>query len=675
MKKIISSLFLLLLCFTASAQMQEPVKFSVTQKTLSDTEFEIVFTGKVEAGWHVYSTDIPDGGPTPAAIIFDQIKGVEPVGKLKPAGKVVKQFDNLFEMEVSYMEGQATFIQKMRITGADYSVKGILTYGACNDENCIPPSEVGFSFSGKGKAGSAAEDKDMKEQEEVEEVAAVSDTLKADSVVATAVADSVPASVAGSDYWAPVIDELAAYGESASNAVSQAWWKIFLLGFLGGLVALLTPCVWPIIPMTVSFFLKRSGDKKKGIRDAFTYGISIVVIYVLLGLVITGIFGASALNALSTNAIFNIFFCLMLLVFAASFFGAFELTLPSSWSNAVDSKAESTTGFLSIFLMAFTLALVSFSCTGPIIGFLLVEVSTSGSVLAPTIGMLGFAIALALPFSLFALFPTWLKQMPKSGNWMNCVKVCLGFVELAFALKFLSVADLAYGWHILDRETFLALWITIFGLLGLYLLGKIRFPHDEDEDGRISVSRFFLALLSIAFAIYMIPGLWGAPLKAISAFSPPMKTQDFNLYDNEVKAQFMDYDAGMAYARQHNKPVMIDFTGYGCVNCRKMELAVWVDQKVADIMNNDYVLITLYVDDKTPLTEKITVVENGQERTLRTIGDKWSYLQRVKFGANAQPFYVLLDNEGKPLNKSYSYDEDVSKYIDFLQTGLKNYKK
>ena len=675
MKKIISSLFLLLLCFTASAQMQEPVKFSVTQKTLSDTEFEIVFTGKVEAGWHVYSTDIPDGGPTPAAIIFDQIKGVEPVGKLKPAGKVVKQFDNLFEMEVSYMEGQATFIQKMRITGADYSVKGILTYGACNDENCIPPSEVGFSFSGKGKAGSVAEDKDMKEQEEVEEVAAVSDTLKADSVVATAVADSVPASVAGSDYWAPVIDELAAYGESASNAVSQAWWKIFLLGFLGGLVALLTPCVWPIIPMTVSFFLKRSGDKKKGIRDAFTYGISIVVIYVLLGLVITGIFGASALNALSTNAIFNIFFCLMLLVFAASFFGAFELTLPSSWSNAVDSKAESTTGFLSIFLMAFTLALVSFSCTGPIIGFLLVEVSTSGSVLAPTIGMLGFAIALALPFSLFALFPTWLKQMPKSGNWMNCVKVCLGFVELAFALKFLSVADLAYGWHILDRETFLALWIAIFGLLGLYLLGKIRFPHDEDEDGRISVSRFFLALLSIAFAIYMIPGLWGAPLKAISAFSPPMKTQDFNLYDNEVKAQFMDYDAGMAYARQHNKPVMIDFTGYGCVNCRKMELAVWVDQKVADIMNNDYVLITLYVDDKTPLAEKITVVENGQERTLRTIGDKWSYLQRVKFGANAQPFYVLLDNEGKPLNKSYSYDEDVSKYIDFLQTGLKNYKK
>lgn len=678
MRKIISSLFLLLLCYTASAQMQDPVKFSVTQKSLSDTEFEIVFTGKVEAGWHVYSTDIPDGGPTPAAIVFDEMKGAEPVGKLKPAGKVIKHFDNLFEMEVSYMEGKAVFIQKMRITGADYAVKGILTYGACNDQNCIPPSEVGFSFAGKGKADvkATAEDKAEETSDTKDQVVVSEDTLQADTAVATAKTDSVTtAAVAESDYWAPVIDELAAYGESASNAVSQAWWKIFLLGFLGGLVALLTPCVWPIIPMTVSFFLKRSGDKKKGIRDAFTYGISIVVIYVLLGLVITGIFGASALNALSTNAIFNIFFCLMLLVFAASFFGAFELTLPSSWSNAVDSKAESTTGFLSIFLMAFTLALVSFSCTGPIIGFLLVEVSTSGSVLAPTVGMLGFAIALALPFTLFALFPTWLKQMPKSGNWMNCVKVCLGFIELAFALKFLSVADLAYGWHILDRETFLALWIAIFGLLGLYLLGKIRFPHDEDEDGRISVSRFFLALCSIAFAIYMIPGLWGAPLKAISAFSPPMKTQDFNLYDNEVKAKFMDYDAGMAYARQQNKPVMIDFTGYGCVNCRKMELAVWVDQKVADIMNNDYVLITLYVDDKTPLPEKITVMENGQERTLRTVGDKWSYLQRVKFGANAQPFYVLLDNEGKPLNKSYSYDEDVSKYVDFLQTGLENYKK
>ena len=413
---------------------------------------------------------------------------------------------------------------------------------------------------------------------------------------------------------------------------------------------------------------------RKGIRDAWTYGASIVVIYVALGLAITLIFGASALNALSTNAIFNILFFLMLVVFAASFFGAFEITLPSKWSNAVDSKAESTTGLLSIFLMAFTLSLVSFSCTGPIIGFLLVQVSTTGSIVAPAIGMLGFAIALALPFTLFALFPSWLKSMPKSGGWMNVIKVTLGFLELAFALKFLSVADLAYGWRLLDRETFLALWIVIFALLGFYLLGKIKFPHDDD-DNKVGVTRFFMALVSLAFAVYMVPGLWGAPLKAVSAFAPPMQTQDFNLYKNEVHAKFDDYDLGMEYARLNGKPVMLDFTGYGCVNCRKMEAAVWTDPKVSDLINNDYVLITLYVDNKTPLTEPVKIVENGTERTLRTVGDKWSYLQRVKFGANAQPFYVLLDNQGKPLNKSYAYDEDIPKYIEFLQTGLENYKK
>jgi thiol:disulfide interchange protein DsbD len=465
---------------------------------------------------------------------------------------------------------------------------------------------------------------------------------------------------------------LNAFGEE--NATNQSWIYIFIAGFLGGLVALFTPCVWPIIPMTVSFFLKRSKDKKKGIRDAWTYGASIVVIYVTLGLAITLIFGASALNSLSTNAIFNILFFLMLVVFAASFFGAFEITLPSKWSNAVDSKAEQTSGLLSIFLMAFTLSLVSFSCTGPIIGFLLVELGTSGNIIAPAIGMLGFALALALPFTLFAMFPTWLKSMPKSGGWMNVIKVTLGFLELAFALKFLSVADLAYGWRILDRETFLALWIVIFGLLGFYLLGKIKFPHDDD-DTTVSVPRFFMALVSLAFAVYMIPGLWGAPLKAVSAFAPPMSTQDFNLYKNEVHAQFKDFDAGMEYAKQNGKPVMLDFTGYGCVNCRKMELAVWTDSKVSDLIQNDYVLITLFVDDKTPLPEHIKVMENGKETTLRTIGDKWSYLQRTKFGANAQPFYVLIDNEGKPLNKAYKYDEDINQYVDFLQTGLKNYKK
>ena len=702
MKKITSLLLLWVMALPLLAQFQEPVKFSVAQNKLSDSEFEIVFTGSIDPGWHVYSTDIPEGGPTPATINFDEQKGVEPVGKLTARGNVHKAFDELFGMEVTYMEGTAVFVQKMRITEASYSVKGYLNYGACNDQNCMPPTNVEFSFEGEGKpqaaaakaapekkkevAGTEAETKEEAAQlaEAKEAAAAVpADSAVVDSAVAAVPADN-KAAVGATDYWTPVIDELAAFGEAASNAAQQAWWKIFLLGFLGGLVALLTPCVWPIIPMTVSFFLKRSGDKRKGIRDAATYGVSIVVIYVLLGLVITAIFGASALNALSTNAIFNIFFCLLLLVFAASFFGAFEITLPSSWSNAVDSKAESTTGLLSIFLMAFTLALVSFSCTGPIIGFLLVEVSTSGSILAPTIGMLGFAIALALPFTLFAMFPAWLKTMPKSGNWMNCVKVTLGFLELAFALKFLSVADLAYGWHILDREAFLSLWIVIFALLGAYLIGWLRFPHDEDEydesgnvivNHRTSVTRFFMALISFAFAIYMVPGLWGAPLKAISAFSPPMSTQDFNLYDNEVRADFTDFDAGMAYAKQQGKPVMVDFTGYGCVNCRKMELAVWSDQKVADIMQDDYVLISLYVDEKAKLPEPIKVVENGQERTLRTVGDKWSYLQRSKFGANAQPFYVLLDNEGKPLNKSYSYDEDIEKYVDFLQTGLKNYKK
>lgn len=689
MKKISSFLILVMCSLSLLAQMHNPVSMSVTQNKLSDTEFEIVFSGKADAGWHVYSTDIPDGGPTAATIDFEEQTGVEPVGKLMPKGQVHTAFDKMFVMEVSYMEGEVAFVQKMRITGATYSVKGYLTYGACNDETCMPPTSVDFSYSGEGKPVVKAEPKPVvaepkavkaeepKKEVEVTQVAEVTEKTDTEAVAAT------NDEVAVSDYWSPVVDKLAAFGEDASNAASQSLWAIFFLGFIGGLVALLTPCVWPIIPMTVSFFLKRSGDKKKGIRDAATYGVSIVVIYVLLGLIITGVFGASALNALSTNAIFNILFFLMLVVFAASFFGAFEITLPSSWSNAVDSKAESTTGLLSIFLMAFTLVLVSFSCTGPIIGFLLVEVSTSGSILAPTIGMLGFAIALALPFSLFAMFPTWLKSMPKSGNWMNCVKVSLGFLELAFALKFLSVADLAYGWRILDREVFLSLWIVIFALLGAYLIGWLRFPHDEDEyddcgnvvvNHRTSVTRFFMALASFAFAIYMVPGLWGAPCKAVSAFSPPMSTQDFNLYENEVHAQFTDYDAGMEYAKQHGKPVMVDFTGYGCVNCRKMELAVWVDQKVADIMQNDYVLITLFVDEKTKLPEPIKVTENGQERTLRTIGDKWSYLQRSKFGANAQPFYVLLDNEGNPLNKAYSYDEDVNKYIEFLQTGLKNYK-
>lgn len=529
------------------------------------------------------------------------------MGKLTPQGKEIENFDKVFEMKLRYFENTATFVQKFKITDASYQIEGYLEYGACNDENCLPPTEVPFSFSGKGNAATATVATSETKAETVNQPAAensVAETTAIDSTATVALSDN---ETSVQDYWTPVIKELNSYGETTSQQ-DRSWIYIFFAGFIGGLLALFTPCVWPIIPMTVSFFLKRSKDKKKGIRDAWTYGASIVVIYVALGLAITLIFGASALNALSTNAVFNILFCLMLIIFAASFFGAFELTLPSKWSNAVDSKAEQTSGLLSIFLMAFTLSLVSFSCTGPIIGFLLVEVSTTGSVIAPAIGMLGFAIALALPFTLFAMFPSWLKSMPKSGGWMNVIKVTLGFLELAFALKFLSVADLAYGWRILDRETFLALWIVIFGLLGFYLLGKIKFPHDDD-DNTTSVPRFFMALISLAFAVYMVPGLWGAPLKAVSAFAPPMTTQDFNLYNNEVHAKFDDYDAGMEYAKRNGKPVMLDFTGYGCVNCRKMEAAVWTDPKVSKLMTDDYVLITLYVDNKEPLPEHIKVME------------------------------------------------------------------
>ena len=675
MKKLLFPLFLLLFAVAVQAQIQDPVKFKSELKTLAADEAEVVFTAAIDKGWHVYSTDLGDGGPISATFNVEKISGAEVAGKLKPVGKEISTFDKLFEMKVCYFENTAQFVQKLKLTGGAYQLEGYLEYGACNDENCLPPTQVPFQFSGEAEGAAkeaAAATVETKVEEQPAKQEAATDMV---SVAVVGGADG-PTEINVTDkvnFWKPVINELQSLGETTSQE-DMSWIYIFITGFAGGLLALFTPCVWPIIPMTVSFFLKRSKDKKKGIRDAWTYGASIVVIYVTLGLAITLIFGASALNALSTNAVFNILFCLMLVVFAASFFGAFEITLPSKWSTAVDSKAEATSGLLSIFLMAFTLSLVSFSCTGPIIGFLLVQISTTGSVVAPAIGMLGFAIALALPFTLFALFPSWLKSMPKSGGWMNIIKVTLGFLELAFALKFLSVADLAYGWRILDRETFLALWIVLFALLGFYLLGKIKFPHDDD-DSKVSVPRFFMALASLAFAVYMIPGLWGAPLKAVSAFAPPMQTQDFNLYNNEVHAKFDDYDLGMEYARQHGKPVMLDFTGYGCVNCRKMELAVWTNPKVSDIINNDYVLITLYVDNKTPLPSPVKIVENGTERTLRTVGDKWSYLQRVKFGANAQPFYVLIDNEGKPLNKSYSYDEDIPKYIEFLQTGLENYKK
>ena len=675
MKRLLSIVGLLLTTIMLQAQILDPVSFRTEFNKVSDDVAEIVFTATIDPGWHIYSTDLGEGGPISASFVLERATGAREDGKLLPVGNEQAVYDKLFGMDVRYFEKTAKFVQRIRLEGGAYRVEGYLEYAACNDQNCLPPSEVPFMFTGTADITASPTDATDDDLSEEAQGALSGEDAEINTSDSQQNLSNSPFSVLNSqfpDTWSPVISELRAFGESVGT-VDRSWLYIFFTGFLGGLLALFTPCVWPIIPMTVSFFLKRSKDKKKGIADAMTYGLAIVVIYVALGLLVTLLFGASALNALSTNAIFNIFFFLMLVVFAISFFGAFEITLPSSWSNAVDSKAEKTTGLLSIFLMAFTLALVSFSCTGPIIGFLLVEVSTSGSIVAPAIGMLGFAIALALPFTLFALFPSWLKQMPKSGGWMNVIKVSLGFIELAFALKFLSVADLAYGWHILDRETFLSLWIVLFALLGVYLLGKIKFPHDDD-DTRVSVPRFFLALASLAFAVYMIPGLWGAPLKAVSAFAPPLHTQDFNLYKNEVRAQFDDYDLGMEYAQRVGKPVMLDFTGYGCVNCRKMELAVWTDPTVGSLMNDDYVLITLYVDNKTKLPEPVKVVEKGKERTLRTLGDKWSYLQRVKFGANAQPFYVLIDNDGKPLNKSYAYDEDVEKYVEFLQSGLRNYQ-
>lgn len=683
MKKFLSLTLLLLVTVVMAVQAQ--VSFTVKYKRVNPTTVDIVFTGTAQPGWHIYSTNIGEGGPTRATFGVDKIKGAKLKGGLKggPGAKTMQ--DPIFEMPVTYYEGHATFTQRVELLDKDYELKGYLKYGACNDENCLPPTSVNAIVKGTDGPAPTAESKAEEAAAQQQAMASGLPTTQTDTMgnnvaatdtAAAAVAVQPLDSAATQALWTPVIKELRNFGTGADDVSGKAWYYIFFLGFVGGLVALFTPCVWPIIPMTVSFFLKRSGNRRKGIRDAITYGVSIVVIYVALGLIITTLFGANALNDLSTNAVFNILFFLMLVVFAASFFGGFEITLPSKWGDAVDSKAEKTTGLLSIFLMAFTLSLVSFSCTGPIIGFLLVEVSTSGgSALAPTIGMLGFAIALALPFTLFALFPTWLKSAPKSGGWLNNVKVVLGFLELAFALKFFSVADLAYGWHLLDRETFLALWIVIFTLLGVYLLGAIKFPHDDEDERHTSVPRFFLALISLAFAVYMVPGLWGAPVKAVSAFAPPISTQDFNLDPVKIEAKFTDYEAGMAYARQTGKPVMVDFTGHGCVNCRKMELAVWHDAKVRDLLTKDYVLISLYVDEKAPLPAPMEVEENGQTTTLRTIGDKWSYLQRSKFGANAQPFYVLLDNNGRPLNTSYSYDEDVDKFVKFLKTGLDNYQK
>lgn len=656
MKRGIFLLALLTIALAAQAQILEPIKWDVKLKPVSSTEYQVVYHATIEDGWHLYNQNLPEGGPVSTSFEYEVKQGLTLSGKTTATSKPITQKDEIFNMVLSWFAKEATFVQKITVTDAKtFHLKGHVQFMGCNDESCLPPSPHDFEF----KASDLTKTAETKPSEKVDTTTSIQPAASFDTIV------SKPAQRENA-LWTPVIDELKLLNsDETSQKHGNTWWFILLSGFLGGLLALLTPCVWPIIPMTVSFFLKRNKDRKKAVREAILYGLSIIVIYLILGIGITLLFGSSALNSLSTNAFFNLLFFALLVVFAISFFGAFEIVLPSSWTNKIDQKADSTTGMLSIFFMAFTLALVSFSCTGPIIGTLLVEAATTGSVLGPAIGMFGFATALAIPFAFFALFPNLLQRMPKSGGWLQTVKVVLGFLELALALKFLSVADLAYGWGILSRQTFLFLWIAIFAIMGLWLIFRVK---------KFSIVRTVLGLVSLGFAGWMTPGLWGAPLAAISAFAPPATAKDSKLYNTQVHANFMDFEAGMAYAKEQNKPVMIDFSGYGCVNCRKMENSVWQDDRVKSILKNDYVLITLMVDDKAPLDKPMEIVENGKTRTLRTVGDKWSYLQRYKFGANAQPFYVLLDNDANLLGPSRAYDEDTKAYIDFLKAGLDAYQ-
>ncbi len=686
------------------AQDKHPVQWRFEPNKIEEGQLDVVFTATIEGSWYLYDINLPKGGPVSTSVRFEKLEGCSLEGALRNVSKPKPYYEAVFEMNLRKHEKTAVFAQRIHLSNPDaYLIEGYVEFMACNNENCLPPEQVEFKLApsaakevasvpiGRIERSKGQENKDQAKlavgrllsgdtETDDRKPSAVSSADKSQPAADTSAEISRSAGLSSSDesqlakvtdnpqFWSPVIEELQAFEANAKISDSSLW-RLFIFGFIGGLLALFTPCVWPIIPMTVSFFLKRTQSRKKAVSDALMYGAAIVVIYLVLGMAITLIFGASALNNMATNAVFNILFFAILVFFAVSFFGAFEIVLPSSWSTKMDAKADSTKGLLSIFFMAFTLVLVSFSCTGPIIGTLLVEAASKGSFIGPAIGMFGFALALALPFSLFAIFPNMMHSMPQSGGWLNTVKVVLAFLELALALKFLSVADLAYGWGILDREVFLVLWIVIFALLGFYLLGKIRFPHDDKVE-HVSVPRLFLAIIALAFSIYMIPGLWGAPLKAISAFAPPMSTQDFNLYDQEVHPDFMHYESGMQFARQQNKPVLLDFSGYGCVNCRKMENAVWQDARVKNLIEKEYVLITLMVDDKTTLPDIIEIEEYGKIRKLRTVGDKWSYLQRYKFGANAQPFYVLLSPEGKPLAPSYAFDENADNFLRFLRGGL-----
>jgi thiol:disulfide interchange protein len=712
MKKTFFLATLLLLSLAVSAQIVEPIRWDIRIKQVQGNDYQLIYHASIEKGWHLYGTNLPEGGPVSTSFNYETKKGLTLVGNTASTTRPITKKDEIFDLVLSWYVNEVTFVQKLTVTDPKtFLLLGHVQFMGCDDQSCLPPSPADFKFDKSSLVvdGAKAGSKTSSDGTSISaKPGSKSSTLSADpasngssiSAESASNGSSISSDIAsnGSSFtqtntsgdsaqsiasqsdneltkskletdplWKPVISELRTFNTANKpNADHGSWWFLFISGFLGGLLALLTPCVWPIIPMTVSFFLKRNKNRRKAVREALLYGFSIIVIYLMLGIGITLLFGASALNSLSTNAFFNLLFFALLVFFAVSFFGAFEIVLPSSWTNKMDRKADSTSGILSIFFMAFTLALVSFSCTGPIIGTLLVEAATTGSVAGPAVGMFGFALALAIPFALFAIFPNMLQRLPKSGGWLQTVKVVLGFLELAFALKFLSVADLAYGWGILPRPVFLVLWIAIFGIMGLWLIFKAR---------EFSWLRTVSGLVSFAFAAWMVSGLWGAPLRSISAFAPPATHQDAKLYNQQVHAKFMDYEDGMAYAASQGKPVLIDFSGYGCVNCRKMENSVWQDAEVKAILENDYVLITLMVDDKTALDSAYVVVENGRNRNIRSIGDQWSYLQRCKFGANAQPFYVLLTPSGELLGPSRAYDEDVNAYLRFLKDGLKAFHK
>lgn len=644
MKNLILTTFLTIFTF-AKGEILEPITWKFSQEKTGEKTYVLRLKASIDKGWHLYGLEKINVAPVETRIIFTERNGCELVGEISPKTAPQKHFDPTFNADIFWFENEVVFTQKIT-AASDFSLKGEVDFMGCNNQTCLPRSTVEFTFSNNLTNDEPAEILPLTQFSPLE-----ISTLQTGE----------------NDLWKPVVDELKAFG-SEENSAAEKWWILILKGFLGGLLALLTPCVWPIIPMTVGFFLKRKGSK----REAMLYGASIFVIYLALGVLLTLILGASALNALSTSAVFNLVIFAILVVFSISFFGGMNLNLPASWSTKLDAKAEKSGGVLGILLMAFTLAVVSFSCTGPIIGTLLVEVAGSGNLLSPALGLGGFALALALPFAGFAAFPQVMKKMPKSGSWMEEVKIVLGFLELAFALKFLSVADLAYGWRILDREIFLGLWIVIFAFLGFYFLGKIRFKQ-ESAFGGLSVWKMFLALITFTFVIYLIPGLWGAKLSGVSAFLPPLSTQSFNLNEEKSGVHFSDFEEGMNFAKKEKMPVMLDFTGFGCVNCRKMEGAVFQDEKVKNLLKN-FVVISLVVDDRTKLAQEMEVFENGKTKILRTVGEKNSYLQRHKFGANAQPFYVLLSEDGKPLAEAYSYDENVDKFIKFLQKVLKNYE-